>query len=140
MDNDAASMDKQQKQSIFDLPKVIAVGIASPIATILTSRFGITGTLIGLALSAVLLTALVDILKVYLARAPATVAKVPTTVARMPGGLRAGLSWRHIRSRFRGGVHQDLIPSTCPTASPSDRRCHSSRDFVLRGSKRHHGS
>ena len=101
MDNDAASMDKQQKQSIFDLPKVIAVGIASPIATILTSRFGITGTLIGLALSAVLLTALVDILKVYLARAPATVAKVPTTVARMPGGLRAGLSWRHIRSRFR---------------------------------------
>ena len=86
-------MDEQQKQSILDLPKVIAVGISSPVATILTSRFGIAGTLIGLALSAVILTVLVDILKVYLARAPGTVAK-------MPGGFRARLSWRNIRGRI----------------------------------------
>ncbi len=94
-------MDEQQKQTILDLPKVIAVGIASPIATILTSRFGVAGTLIGLALGAVILTALADFLKVYLARAPATVAKVPDTVVKMPGGLRARLSWRNIRSRLR---------------------------------------
>ena len=86
-------MDEQQKQSILDLPKVIAVGISSPVATILTSRFGIAGTLIGLALSAVILTVLVDILKVYLARAPGTVAK-------MPGGFRARLSWRNMRGRI----------------------------------------
>jgi hypothetical protein len=86
-------VDEQQKQSILDLPKVIAVGISSPVATILTSRFGIAGTLIGLALSAVILTVLVDILKVYLARAPGTVAK-------MPGGFRARLSWRNIRGRI----------------------------------------
>ena len=61
-------MDEQQKQTILDIPKVIAVGIASPVATVLTSRFGIAGTLIGLALSAVILTALADMLKVYLAR------------------------------------------------------------------------
>ena len=94
-------MDKQQKQTILDLPKVIAVGISSPVAAVLTSRFGIAGTLIGLALSAVLLTALVDILKVYLARTPAAVAKVPGTVAKMPGGLRTRLSWRAIRGRLR---------------------------------------
>jgi hypothetical protein len=94
-------VDEQQKQTILDLPKVIAVGIASPIATILTSRFGVAGTLIGLALGAVILTALADFLKVYLARAPATVAKVPDTVVKMPGGLRTRLSWRNIRSRLR---------------------------------------
>ena len=88
------SVDEQKKQTILDIPKVIAVGIAAPVATILTSRFGVAGTLIGLALSAVILTALADMLKVYLSRAPATVAK-------MPGGLRARLSWRNVRSRLR---------------------------------------
>ena len=86
-------MEEKQKQTILDIPKVIAVGISAPVATILTSRFGVAGTLIGLALSAVILTALADMLKVYLARAPATVAKVPDAVAKMPGGLRARLSW-----------------------------------------------
>jgi hypothetical protein len=111
-------MDKQQKQTILDLPKVIAVGIASPIATILTSRFGVASTLIGLALGAVILTALVDILKVYLARAPATMAKVPGTVVKMPGGLRARLSWRNIRSRLRAAFARF---SSLPSA-PARRR------------------
>jgi len=83
---------EQQKQTILDLPKVIAIGISSPVATVLTSRFGVAGTLMGLALSAVILTALADILKVYLARAPATVAKIP-------GGFPSRFSWRNIRSR-----------------------------------------
>jgi hypothetical protein len=61
-------MEEKQKQTILDIPKVIAVGISAPVATILTSRFGVAGTLIGLALSAVILTALADMLKVYLAR------------------------------------------------------------------------
>ena len=95
------SVDDKQKQTILDIPKVIAVGISAPVATILTSRFGVAGTLIGLALSAVILTALADMLKVYLVRAPATVAKVPGAVAKMPGGLRARLSWQNIRIRLR---------------------------------------
>ena len=93
-------MEEKQKQTILDIPKVIAVGISAPVATILTSRFGVAGTLIGLALSAVILTALADMLKVYLARAPATVAKVPDAVAKMPGGLRARLSWHNVRGRL----------------------------------------
>jgi hypothetical protein len=83
-------VDEQQKQTILDVPKVIAVGIASPVVTLLTSRFGAAGTVIGLAVGAMVLTVLVDFLKVYLARAPATVAK------KMPGGQqRTHRSWLH---------------------------------------------
>ena len=60
----------QQQETVFDLPKVLAVGIASPAAAAITSRFGVAGTLIGLALSSVFITAAVDFLKVYLARVP----------------------------------------------------------------------
>jgi hypothetical protein len=87
-------MDEQKKQTILDLPKVIAVGIASPVATVLTSRFGVAGTLIGLALSAVILTALVDVLKVYLAR-------VPGAVTTIPGGFRKRHPLRNILDRIR---------------------------------------
>src|ERR671932_2180427 len=111
-------VDEQQKQTILDLPKVIAVGIASPVAAVLTSRFGVAGTLIGLALSAVILTVLADILKVYLARAPATVAKVPDTVVKMPGGLRTRLSWRNVRSRIQAAFAKVFSL----TAAPPKRR------------------
>ncbi len=84
----------QQNQTIFDLPKILAVGIASPAATVLTSRFGIAGTLLGLALSAVLITVAVDFLKVYLAR-------VPGAVTTIPGGLKKKSSLRRIFERMR---------------------------------------
>jgi hypothetical protein len=108
-------VEEKQKQTILDIPKVIAVGISAPVATILTSRFGVAGTLIGLALSAVILTALADMLKVYLARAPATVAKVPDAVAKMPGGLRARLSWRNVRGRLRAAFARFSSLSPAPT-------------------------
>jgi hypothetical protein len=84
----------QQSQTVFDLPKVLAVGIASPAATVLTSRFGIAGTLLGLALSAVFITAAVDFLKVYLAR-------VPGAVTTIPGGLKKRSSLRGVFERMR---------------------------------------
>jgi hypothetical protein len=87
-------VEEHQKQTILDLPKVIAVGIASPTATVLTSRFGVAGTLLGLALSSVLITAATDFLKVYLAR-------VPGTVTRIPGGFRKKSSFRNILDRIR---------------------------------------
>jgi hypothetical protein len=84
----------QQQATVFDLPKVLAVGIASPAAAAVTSRFGITGTLIGLALSAVFITAAVDFLKVYLAR-------VPGAVTTIPGGFRKRSSLRNVFERMR---------------------------------------
>jgi len=62
------SANDQPRQTILDPAKVVAIGIASPTAAFLTSRFGIAGTLVGLAASAVIITVVTDLLKVYLAR------------------------------------------------------------------------
>ena len=86
-------MDEQQRQSIIDPAKVIAGAIASPAAALLTSRFGVGGTMIGLALSAVIITVISDVLKVYLARAPGTVTSIP-------GGFSKS-RWRRILARLR---------------------------------------
>ena len=87
-------MSAPQNQTLLDLPKIIAVGIASPAATLLTSRFGVAGTLLGLALSAVFVTVVVDVLKVYLAR-------VPGAVTTIPGGLRKKSSLRNVLERMK---------------------------------------
>ncbi len=87
-------MSAPQNESIIDLPKILAVGIASPAATVLTSRFGVAGTLLGLVLSAVFITVAVDILKVYLAR-------VPGAVTTIPGGLRKKSFFRRIFERIK---------------------------------------
>jgi len=97
-------VDEQKKQTIFDPAKVIAIGIASPAATLLTSRFGIAGTLLGLALGAMILTAVADFLKVYLARtshaaAHAAVTKVPGAMKAPRGLLPARLFRRKGRAR-----------------------------------------
>ena len=83
-----------QQPSVFDLPKVLAVGMASPAAAAITARFGVAGTVIGLALSAVFVTAAVDFLKVYLAR-------VPGAVTTIPGGFRKRSSLRNVFDRIR---------------------------------------
>src|SRR4051794_24964227 len=89
-------MDEPQKQQqrLIDLPKVIAGGIAAPLAALLTSRFGVAGTMVGLVVSAVVLTTISDILKVYLAR-------VPGTVTRIPGGFSKKPRWQQILYSFR---------------------------------------
>ncbi len=87
-------MSSPQSQSIIDLPKILAVGIASPAATLLTSRFGVAGTLIGLVLSAMFLTFAADVLKVYLAR-------VPGAVTTIPGGLRKKSFFRRVFEKMK---------------------------------------
>jgi len=83
-----------QQPTVFDLPKILAVGIVSPAAAAITSRFGIAGTLVGLVLSSVFITAGVDLLKVYLAR-------VPGAVTTIPGGLRKKSALRNVFERIR---------------------------------------
>jgi hypothetical protein len=84
----------QQQPTVFDLPKVLAVGVVSPAAAAITSRFGIAGTLLGLVLSAMLITVGVDLLKVYLAR-------VPGAVTTIPGGFRSKSSLRNLFERMK---------------------------------------
>ena len=102
-------MDEQQKQTVLDLPKVIAVGIASPAGDALTSRFGVAGTLLGLALSAVIITVVTDVLKVYLAR-------VPGAVTSIPGGFRKKSALQRFVDRIR------LPFSKFSSLSPARRR------------------
>jgi hypothetical protein len=83
-----------QQPSVFDLPKVLAVGVVSPAAAALTASFGVAGTLLGLFLSSVLVTAGVDLLKVYLAR-------VPGAVTSIPGGFRKKSAWGRLLQRMR---------------------------------------
>ena len=108
-------MDQQQNQTIFDPPKVVAVGIAAPLASLLTSRFGIAGTLLGLAISSVILTVLVDALKVYLARAS-------TKVVKVPSGLRTEISHKGSRGRLRALLSKVL---SFPARAISPKRRHS---------------
>lgn len=86
--------EQQQEPTVFDLPKILAVGIVSPAAAAITSRFGIGGTLVGLFLSSVFITAGVDLLKVYLAR-------VPGAVTTIPGGLRKKSSLGNVFARIK---------------------------------------
>ena len=93
-------MDEQQKQAILDPAKVIAVGVASPAGAALTSRFGVAGTLVGLALSAVIITVVTDVLKVYLARVPGAVTTIPGGFKKRPRWQRMLYALRHPFSKF----------------------------------------
>jgi len=83
-------LDDQQRQHIVDPAKIAAGGVAAPLAALLTSRFGVAGTMIGLALSAVVATTVSDVLKAYLQRAPGSVKNIP-------GSFGTGFSWKNFR-------------------------------------------
>ena len=88
-------MDDQQRQRILDPAKIAAGGVAAPLGAVLTSRFGVAGTMFGLALSAVVVTTVSDILKAYLRRAPGTVKNIPASFG-------TGFSWKNFRRWVTG--------------------------------------
>ena len=108
---------QQHQQQLIDLPKVVAGAVATPLAAILTSRFGVAGTMVGLAVSAVVVTTISDILKVYLAR-------VPGTVKKIPGGFSKKPLWQRILYSFR------LPFSKFSSLGPARRRCILTRSLV----------
>jgi hypothetical protein len=93
-------VDNQQKQHLIDLPKLIAGAVASPSAALLTSRFGVAGTLVGLALSAVIVTVISDFIKVYLQRIPGTVTRIEGGFTKKPRWQRPFHRLRHPFSKF----------------------------------------
>lgn len=66
----------------------------------MTSRFGVAGTMMGLALSAVIVTVVADTLKVYLARVPGAVTKIPGGVKKKSPGRRLSIGFRLPFSRL----------------------------------------
>jgi hypothetical protein len=88
-------LDDQQRQHIVDPAKIAAGGVAAPLGALLTSRFGVAGTMLGLAFSAVVVTTVSDILKAYFKRAPGTVKNIPVS-------LGTGFSWKNFRRLVTG--------------------------------------
>ena len=93
-------MGKQENQHLLDLPRIIAVGIASPAGAALTSRFGVTGTLVGLALSAVIIAVVSDLLKVYLQRLPGAVTTIAGRSRTREAGRRSAGRSRSLFSKL----------------------------------------
>jgi hypothetical protein len=87
---DDQHLDNQQRPHILDPAKVVAGGVAAPLGALLTSHFGVAGTMLGLALSAVIVTTISDILKAYFKRAPGAVKNIP-------GSLGTGFSLKNFR-------------------------------------------
>jgi hypothetical protein len=87
---DDQHLDTQQRPHILDPAKVVAGGAAAPLGALLTSHFGVAGTMLGLALSAVIVTTISDILKAYFKRAPGAVKNIP-------GSLGTGFSLKNFR-------------------------------------------
>lgn len=92
--------EQQNQQRLIDLPKLIAGAVASPLAALLTSRFGVAGTMVGLALSAVIVTVISDFLKVYLRRVPGTVTRIEGGFTKKPRWQRPFHRLRHPFSKF----------------------------------------
>ncbi len=73
-------MSAQNKQPLVSLSAVAAAGLASATAAAITSRFGVAGTLIGAALTTMIITGGSAILKAYLESITGRVRRVPGKV------------------------------------------------------------
>lgn len=78
----------------------MAAGLASAIAAVITSRFGVAGTLIGAAVTSMIITGGSAILKAYLESVTGSVRKMPRKVRARRNRWQAG----------RGPVEPDTIP------------------------------
>lgn len=90
----------KQQPPIVTGSQVIAAGLASATAAVVTSRFGVAGTLLGAALTAMIITGGSAILKAYLE-------SVTGSVRKMPRNMRAQ---RNRRRAGRGSSEPDAIP------------------------------
>lgn len=89
-----------KRQPIVTGSQVIAAGMASATAAIVTSRFGVAGTLLGAAVTSMIITGGSAILKAYLESVTGSVRKVP----------RKMRAQRNRRMAGRGAAEPDTIP------------------------------
>ena len=81
-------MSTQQKQSVVSVSAVMAAGVASATAALVTSRFGVAGTLIGAAMTTMIITGGSAVLKAYLESITGRVRKVPGRVRAQAGKMK----------------------------------------------------
>lgn len=81
-------MASQNAQPAVSGSSVAAAGLASAVAALITSRFGVAGTLIGAALTTMIITGGSAVLKGYLEGVTGRVRKVPGKVRRGAGRMK----------------------------------------------------
>lgn len=80
------------RQPVVSSSQLIAAGMASAMAAVITSRFGVAGTLIGAALTSMIITGGSAILKSYLESVTGNVRNVPKKMRAKANRRRAGRS------------------------------------------------
>lgn len=82
-------MASQNSQPVVSGSAVASAGLASALAALVTSRFGVAGTLIGAALTTMIITGGAAVLKSYLEGVTGRIRKVPGRVRARAGRTRA---------------------------------------------------
>src|SRR5919112_1207984 len=87
---DSYPVSARSADPIVSPPQVMSAGLAATAASLVTSRFGVAGTLIGAALTAMIITGGSAILRAYLEAASGRVRGMPTKLRARRGQLKAG--------------------------------------------------
>lgn len=132
--------EEEKPKQLVQMSTVVASGMAAIIAALFTSRLGVAGTLIGTALTPMLMTIGVAVLNAQIAKATERISDLPTAVrgrlptqrVRVPGALgpedrpeepEPPVATRR-RDRRTPGVFERLlsVPTFLKELSPSTRR------------------
>lgn len=103
-------VEEEKSQKVVESYKAVAAGIASVLAAVFTSSFGVAGTLIGTAVTAVLITLGSALFRVQLMKATNKISGLPDTV-------RGRLSTQQIRMPGRPNAEPNPEPAAEPEAA-----------------------
>ena len=103
-------VEEEKSQKVVESYKAVAAGIASVLAAVFTSSLGVAGTLIGTAVTAVLITLGSALFKVQLMKATHKVSGLPDTV-------RGRLSTQQIRIPGKPNAEPNPEPAAKPEAA-----------------------
>lgn len=115
------AQEEQQKKSVVKTTSIVAAGCASVVAAIFTSKLGVAGTLIGTAMTSMVITLASAVLNSQFERASTRISGLPSTV-------RGRLSTQQVRTP--GRPHAEPNPEP-PSEQP--HRSDSRRDFRSSG-------
>jgi hypothetical protein len=87
--------EEEKPKQLVKMSTVLASGIAAIFAALFTSRLGVTGTLIGTALTPMLMTLAVAVLNAQLEKAS-------TTISKLPNAVQGRLSGQQVRAPRSG--------------------------------------
>ena len=107
--------EEGKSQTFVETHKAVAAGIASVLAAVFTSRLGVAGTLIGTAVTAVLITLGSAVFKAQLMKASHRISGLPETV-------RGRLSTQQIRIPGKPSAEPNPEPAAKPEEEAAEKR------------------